>query len=137
MSNNVDLLAIVNCLQSDAFLSGLINVAAPQVIVMPFAKDPARSYLFVAVFFYDSNLRKEVIFNACKRIVALLRREYLATFDGLEILASVVVGTSTERVLRLSMLKDSLDVFEKMNNLELNTRVPAAGITNLMYKQIS
>src|ERR1700742_2516338 len=104
MRNNVDLLAVVNYLQSDVLLCELINAAPPQAIVMPFAKDPEKSYLFVAVFFGYDNLRKEAIFTACKRIVALLRHKYLATFDGVEILASVVAGTGTERVLRLSIL---------------------------------
>lgn len=137
MSNNVDIFAIVNCLKSDALLCGLINAAPPQAIVMPFAKDPGRSYLFVAVFFGDDNLRKERVFTACKRIVALLRHNYLTALDGMEILVSVVVGSSTERVLRLSILRESLDVFEKMDNLDLSIRAPAAGITSLAYKQIS
>lgn len=137
MSNIVDLLAVVNCLQGDALLCGLINAAPPQAIVMPFAKDHARSYLFVAVFFGDDNLRKEGVFKACKRIVALLRHKHLATLDGVEILVSVVSGSSTERVLRLSILRESLDVFEKMGDSELNIRAPAAGITSLIYKQIS
>jgi hypothetical protein len=137
MSDIVDLLAVVNCLQSDELLCELINAASPQAIVMPFAKDHAKSYLFVAVFFSDDNLRKEEVFKACKRIVALLRRKHLATIDGVEILASVVTGVKTERVLRLSILKDSLDVFEKMDKLDLNILAPAEGITSLMYRQIS
>lgn len=137
MSDKVDLLAVVDCLQSDALLCGLINAAPPQAIVMPFAKDPRKSYLFVAVFFGDENLRKDGVFTACKRIVALLGKKYLQALDGVEILVSVVVGPSTERVLRLSILRESLDVFEKMNELELNIRAPAAGITSLVYKQIS
>ncbi|WP_266172036.1 hypothetical protein [Dyella subtropica] len=137
MSNDVDLLAVVNCLQSDALLCGLINAAPPQAIVMPFAKGHARSYLFVAVFFHNENLRKEVVPAACKRVVALLRHKYLATLDGVEILVSVVTANRTERILRLSVLKESLDAFEKMGSLELNTRAPASGITSLMYKQIS
>lgn len=137
MSNDVDLLAVVNCLKNDALLCGLINVDPPQAIVMPFAKDHGRSYLFVAVFFDNESLRKEGVLAACKRIVALLRHKYLATLDGLEILVSVVTTDRTERILRLSVLKESLDAFEKMGILELNTRVPASGITSLMYKQIS
>lgn len=137
MSNIVDLLAVVNCLQSDEFLCELINAASPQAIVMPFAKDHTKSYLFVAVFFSDGNLRKEEVFKACKRMVALVGRKHLTTLDGVEILVSVVTGVKTERVLRLSILKDSLDIFDKMDKLDLNTRAPAEGITSLMYRQIS
>ena len=137
MSNAVDLSAVVNCLQSDALLSGLINVAPPQAIVMPFAKDHARSYLFVAVFFDGEDLRKEGVLAACKRIVALLRQKYLATLDGVEILVSAVKGDRTERILKLSVLKESLDALEGMGSLELNSREPVSGITSLMYKQIS
>lgn len=137
MSNDVDLSAVVSCLQSDALLSGLIAAAPPQAIVMPFAKDRARSYLFVAVFFGNENLRAEGVTTACKRIVALLQRKHLAPLDGVEILVSVVTGNSTERVLRLSVLKESLDVIENMDGLELNIRFPAPGITILVYKQIS
>lgn len=69
--------------------------------------------------------------------VALLRDQYLAAFDGVEVLVSVVTDGRTERVLRLSVLKESLDAFEKMGGLELDTRAPVSGITSLMYKQIS
>jgi len=103
---------------------------------MPFARDHARSYLFVAVFFGDKNLGKEAVLITCKRIVALLGHEYLATLDGVEILVSVVTAGRTERVLRLSVLKESLDAFESMGGVELNTPAPATGITSLMYKQI-
>ena len=137
MSNSTDLFGVINCLQSDAFLGELINAAPPQAIVMPFAKDPRRSYLFVAVFFNEAHLGRDGVFAACKRIVALLRRKYLATLDGVEILASVVVGPRTERVLRLSILRESLDVFEKMDSSELDIRAPAQGITSLVYRQIS
>lgn len=124
-------------MQSDALLCGLVNAAPPQAIEMPFAKDPARSYLFVAVFLGDGDLRKEAVFTACRRIVSLLRHNYLATLDGVEILVSVVAGHKTERVLRLSILRESLDVFEKVDNLGLDTRVPAVGITSLIYKKMS
>lgn len=137
MSNSADLLGVVNCLQDDAFLSGLIDAAPPQAIVMPFAKDPGRSYLFVAVFFSEEHLGRDGVFAACKRIVALLRRRYLVALDGVEILVSVVVGPNTERVLRLSILRESLDVFEKMDSSELDIRAPAQGITSLAYRQIS
>lgn len=137
MSNSADLLGVVNCLQGDAFLGGLIDAAPPQAIVMPFAKDPGRSYLFVAVFFSEEHLGRDGVFAACKRIVALLRRRYLAALDGVEILVSVVVGPNTERVLRLSILRESLDVFEKMDSSELDVRAPAQGITSLAYRQIS
>jgi hypothetical protein len=137
MSNDVDLLGVINCLQRDALLCGLINAAPPQAIVMPFARDRARSYLFVAVFFGDINLGKDGVLIACKRIVALLRDEYLGTLDGVEILVSVVSDGRTERVLRLSALKESLDAFENMVGVDLNTPAPATGITSLMYKQIN
>jgi hypothetical protein len=136
MSNDVDLLAVVNCLKGDALLRGLINAATPQAIVMPFAKDHAKSYLFVAVFFDNENLRKDGVFAACKRIVALLRGQYLAALDGLEIFVSVVADGRTERVLRLSVLEESLDAFEKLSELDFNTPLPAPGITNLLYKQV-
>lgn len=118
MSNDVDLLAVVDCLKGDALLRGLINAAPPQAIVMPFAKDHAKSYLFVAVFFDNENLRKDCVFAACKRIVALLRGQYLAALDGLEIFVSVVADGRTERVLRLSVLEESLDAFEKLSELD-------------------
>jgi hypothetical protein len=137
MSNDVDLLAVVDCLKSDALLCGLINAAPPQAIVMPFAHDHARRYLFVAVFYDNEKLGKDSILEACKRIVALLRGRHLAELDGVEILVSLVTEGRTERVLRLSVLKDSLDALEKMGGLALNTRAPASGITSLMYKQIS
>jgi len=136
MSNDVDLLAVVDCLQGDARLCGLFNAAPPQAIVMPFAHDHARSYLFVAVFSDNENLGKESVLAACKRIVALLRDQYLAALDGVEILVSVVTAGRTERILRLSVLKESLDAFERMGGLELSTRASAPGITSLMYKQI-
>ncbi len=136
MSNDVDLLAVVDCLKGDALLCGLINAALPQAIVMPFAHDHARSYLFVAVFFCNQKLGKDTVLAACKRIVALLRGQYLVALDGVEVLVSVVTDGRTERVLRLSVLKESLDAFEKMGRLELNTRAPASGITSLTYKQI-
>ncbi|GLQ97308.1 hypothetical protein [Dyella mobilis] len=137
MSDDVDLVGVVDCLQGDALLSGLINVAPPKTIVMPFAKDRSKHYLIVAVFFRDENLRKQVVLTACRRIVTLLRRKYLAAIDGVEILISVVSAQRTERVLRLSILKESLDIFESMDHLDLSIRVPAAGMTSLMYRQIS
>lgn len=91
----------------------------------------------VAVFSDNENLGRERVLVACKRIVALLRSQYLAALDGVEILVSVVTAGRTERMLRLSVLKESLDAFEKMGGLELNTPTPAPGITSLMYKQIS
>ena len=136
MSNDVDLSAVVNCLQSDALLCGLIDAAPPQAIVMHFAKDHARGYLFIAVFFANEKLRKEGVLAACKRIVALLRPKHLATFDGVEILVSVVTSDRTERALRLSVLNESLDAFEKTDGLELDARSPAYGMTSLMYKRI-
>jgi hypothetical protein len=44
----------------------LINAAPPQAIVMPFAKDPGKNYLFVAVFFGDDNLRKEGVLRLAR-----------------------------------------------------------------------
>jgi hypothetical protein len=136
MSNNVDPLAVVNSLQSDALLCGLIDAAPPQAIVMPFAKDHSKSYLFVAVFFDNEKLSTQSALAACKRIVALLRPKHLATLNGVKILVSVVNSGRTERSLRLSILKESLDAFEQMDGLELSARCPASGITSLMYKQI-
>lgn len=135
MKNNTDLLAVVECLQSDEFLHELINVAPPQAVVMPFAKDAERKYLFTAVFFAEANLRKGLILRACKRIVEILRLDHMECLDGLEILISTVSGPRTERVLRLSVLGEALDHFEEMNEFEFSNRAPAAGITCLVYRQ--
>lgn len=136
MSADVDLSAIVDCLQSDALLCRLIDAAPPQAIVMPFAREHERSYLFVAVFFDNEKLRKEDVFTACKRIVTLLRPKYLSALGGVEILVSVIGSGRTERVVRLSIPKESLDAFERVEGLEPNAGLPASGMTTLMYKQM-
>jgi hypothetical protein len=135
MNNNTDLLAVVECLQNDEFLHELIDAAPPQAIVMPFAKDAERRYLFIAIFFSKDNLRKELVLRVCKRVVEILRRDHMACLDGLEILISTVSGPRTERVFRLSVLGEALDRFEEMAEFEFSNHAPAAGISSLVYKQ--
>lgn len=135
MKNNADLLAVVEILQNDEFLREIISVAPPQAIVMPFAKDTEKKYIFIAVFFEESSLRKMLIFRTFKRIIDILKSDHMDRLDGLEILISTVSGDRTERVVRLSVLAEAFDHFEAMSDLEFGNRTPAAGITCLVYKQ--